>query len=57
MSEAMVAQCSCGVRAGEQRVLPIEGDRPDGTLYGVGVDLDTAVIDEAGQPVEERESV
>ena len=37
------------VGAGEERVLAIEGDGPDGTLDGVGVDLDAAVIEEARQ--------
>lgn len=46
-----------GVGAGEQRIFPIEGDRPDGTFDGIGVDLDAAVIDEACQPVPARERV
>lgn len=35
----------------EQCILPIEGYRPDGTLNGIGVDLDAAVINEAGQSI------
>jgi hypothetical protein len=33
----------------EQCIFAIEGDRPDGALNDVGVDLDPAVIDEAGE--------
>lgn len=40
-----------GARACKQGVLPIEGNRPDGTLDGIGVDLDTAVIDETDQSI------
>ena len=41
---------------GKQRILAIEGNRPDRTLDGIGVDLDPAVIEEADQraPVVER---
>jgi hypothetical protein len=41
---------------GEQRLLAIEGNRPDRTLDGIGVDLDPAVVEEADQraPVVER---
>lgn len=46
---------SASIGTCEQRIFPIEGYRPDGTLDGVGVDLDAAVIDEAGEP--QRDSV
>ena len=39
------------VRPREQRVLSVERDRADGSLDGVVVELDAAVIDEARQPV------
>ena len=43
MSEAMVAQFSApGVVSREERVLAIEGNRPDGALDTVVVDLDPA---------------
>src|SRR5438128_7247521 len=40
---------SVGTR--EQSILAIEGDRSDRALNDVGVDLDTAVVDEAAEPV------
>ena len=32
--------------AGEEGILAIEGERPDGALDGVGVDVDAAVLEE-----------
>ena len=40
---------AAAVGAGEQRILAIEGDGADGALDDVGVDLDAAVVEEAGQ--------
>ncbi len=37
------------VAAGEERVLPVERDRPDAALDRVGVDLDAAVVEEAAK--------
>ena len=37
------------VAAGEQRILAVQGDRPDGTLDNVGVDLDASVIEKAAE--------
>ena len=37
------------VGACEQRIFPVERDRTDRALYGVVVELDTAIIDEARQ--------
>jgi hypothetical protein len=45
------------VRAGEQRVFPIERDRADGALDGVVVELDAAVIDEARQALPARQGI
>lgn len=45
------------VGAGEQGILAGEHDRPDGPLDGVGVDLDSAVVDEPAQPVPAGEDV
>ena len=45
------------VGAGEERILAIERDRPDGALDDVGVDFDPAVIEEAGEARPSRESV
>jgi hypothetical protein len=39
------------IGAGEQRILAIEGDRPDPTFDDLGVNLNAAVVDEAAQPV------
>jgi hypothetical protein len=32
--------------AGEECVLPRQGDRPDEILHGIGVDLDASVLQE-----------
>ena len=39
------------VGSGEQSVLPIKGDRSDGPLDGIGVDLNTTVVEEQAQPL------
>jgi hypothetical protein len=36
---------------GEQRVLAIEHDRADASFDGIGVELDAAVTEQAGEPV------
>jgi hypothetical protein len=36
---------------GEERVLAVQGDRPDGVFDGVGVDLDAAIGQEYQQSV------
>ena len=36
------------VRAGEEGVLPIQGQGPDRALDDVGVDLDALIIEEGG---------
>src|SRR5690606_26587680 len=46
-----------GVRASEEGVLAIERDRPDGAFDGVEVDLDAAVIEEAGETLPAGERV
>jgi hypothetical protein len=40
---------SATVGISEEGVLAIEGDWADGTLDGVGVDLDAAIFNEAGE--------
>ena len=45
------------VRAGEECIFAIECDRPDGALNNVGVDLDAAVVEEAGEALPARECV
>jgi hypothetical protein len=44
------------VRAGEERVLPIQRDRANAALDDIGVDVDAAIVDEAGKalPAGER---
>jgi hypothetical protein len=42
---------AAAVGAGEEGILPIEGDGADGPLHDVGVDLDAAVVEEAGEPL------
>ena len=37
------------IRAGEEGVLPAEGDRPDGSLDDVRVQLDPAILEEQDQ--------
>jgi hypothetical protein len=48
---------AAAIRSGEERVLAIEGDRPDGALDDVGVDLDPAVIEEANKAIPATEAV
>lgn len=45
------------VGAGEQVVLPSQGDRRHGRLDGVGVDLDAAVVEEPAQTVPAGQSI
>ena len=45
------------VGAGEERVLSIEGDGADTAFHDVGVDLDAAIVEEAGEPGPARERV
>ena len=37
--------------AGKECVLAIEGNRPDGSFDGVGVDLDPGVVNKASQAI------
>lgn len=37
------------VRAGEEGIFPVERDRADRALDGIGVDLDATVVDESGE--------
>jgi hypothetical protein len=48
---------AAAVRPSEDRILAIEGDRPDGALDGVGIDLDPAVVEEADQSVLAAEAI
>ena len=45
------------IRSGEQRVLAVEGDRPDGSLDDVVVDLDATVIEEPDQSLPTRQCI
>ena len=47
---------SAGIRTGEEPIFPAEGDAADGVFGAVVVDLEPAVVDEAGErrPVAER---
>jgi hypothetical protein len=45
------------IRPREQGVFSIQCDRPDRALDGVGVQLDAAVIEEAGEPVPMAEAI
>ena len=45
------------IRAGEQRILTVQRNRSDATLHDVGVDLGTAVVEEAGETVPARERI
>ncbi len=48
---------AAAVGAREERVFAIQGDRPDRALDDVGVDLDAAVVEEAGQALPTRERI
>ena len=48
---------AASVGSGEQCILAIESDGTDGPLDRVGVELDAAVLEEAGEPVPELEGV
>ena len=48
---------AAAVGAGEQRILSVQRDRSDAALDDVGVDLDAAVVEEAGEPVPAREGI
>src|ERR1700682_2267989 len=45
------------VRTCKQSILSVERDRPDQSLDGVVVELDAAIVDEAGQPLPARQRV
>jgi hypothetical protein len=45
------------IRSGEERILAIEGDRPDGALNDVGIDLDPAIIEKANKTVPTAEAI
>ena len=48
---------AAAVGAGKERVLAVEGERPDGALDDVGVDLDAAIVEEAAKAIPAREDV
>ena len=48
---------AAAVGAGEESVLAVEGDGADGAFDDVGVDLDAAVVEEAGEAFPARERV
>jgi len=45
------------IGAGEEMVFAPERNGADGALDGVGIDLDAAIIEEAGEPVPARECI
>src|SRR5690606_32671310 len=45
------------VGACEEHILPVECDRTDRALDGVGIDPDAAIVEEAGEPFPARERV
>jgi hypothetical protein len=45
---------AAAVGAREERVFAVQRDRPDCAFDDVGVDLDTAVVEEAGQALPTR---
>ena len=54
----MIAQFSpAAVRTGEESVLAIERNGSDGAFDDIGVDLDAAVVDKAGQALPARERI
>ena len=48
---------AAAVGAGEQAVLAVEGQGPDGALDGVGIELDAAVVQEAGEALPAAQGV
>ncbi len=48
---------AAAVRAGEESILAIEGDRANGTLDGVRVDVDPTVVEEPGQAFPTRQRI
>lgn len=48
---------AAAVGIGEESILAVQCDRPDGAFDDVGVDLDAAVVEEAGEPLPPREGV
>jgi hypothetical protein len=48
---------AAAVRAGEQRILAVQGQGSDRALDDVGVDLDSAVVEEQAQASPARQSV
>src|SRR5687768_12688048 len=40
---------SAAIRAGEQRILAVQGQRADRTFNHIGIDLNPAVVEEQGQ--------
>ena len=45
------------VGSGEQGVLAVQRQRPDGALYCVVVDLDPAIVEEQGEPLPAGERI
>lgn len=45
------------IRSGEESIIAIEGDGPDGALDGIGVLLDPAVVEETGQILPQRQCI
>lgn len=53
-----MAQCSAPPsELREHRIFPVQRDRTDRALDGVVVELDTAIVDEARQPLPARERI
>ena len=48
---------AAAVGSGEQGVLAVQRQRPDGALHGVVVDLDPAIVEEQGEPLPARERI
>ena len=48
---------AAAIGAGEERILPIQCDGPDAALDDIGIDLDAAVVEEAGETVPARERI
>jgi hypothetical protein len=41
----------------EERIFPVQCNRPDAALDDIGIDLDAAVVEEAGETVPARERI